>query len=396
VIAFATGIMLAAIASRYYVVEILNFAKRHVDDFVTIGTNFENSYYRWLFYFSPYVRVFEFLMGCLTAHAFILVRDRPVSAYEQQFANMLLICALTALALFGAIYLNIIRFGAINVYVQHLALNFLCAPAIAIIMFYVGRYDTAFTRFLSSPLLVTLGDTSYSIYLIHTWTLRIFFHPARILTWPSAVDAVMRIAFGIVLTLLVSYATYQVIEVPCRVWLRKKLGALIGAGFSRADRSEVLAAPAVRSHKLLPSVRRRKLGFSTAALVMLVSIAPVGQAARSDTVWKRVRRLWAGDRPEISVNSASYGLNCRSFSVRAPLANLAAPGNATKAVKRACDEFDHCDFMVDTAELGDPVNGCGKDFLVEYRCTGSQAVKTAFIPAEAYGKSVPLDCRAKR
>jgi hypothetical protein len=36
--------------------------------------------------------------------------------------------------------------------------------------------------------------------------------------------------------------------------------------------------------------------------------------------------------------------------------------------------------------------GRGKDFSVEYRCTVSEAVKLTFLPPEAHGKSLILDC----
>ena len=53
-------------------------------------------------------------------------------------------------------------------------------------------------------------------------------------------------------------------------------------------------------------------------------------------------------------------------------------------------------FEVDVARIGDPVNGCGKDFSVEYKCTGSEAMKSAYLPPEAYGKRVILECGAAK
>ena len=228
----ALGAMMA-IASRYELSAILNLAQHHVPDYIDLGINSEHSFYRWFFYFSPYARVLEFLLGCFTAQAFILLRHRPVSSYEQHAANIALAIALISLGLFGTLYLGVGSFATVNLYIQHLALNFLCAPAIALILFYVSRYDTAFTQFLSSPTLVALGDTSYSIYLIHTWTLRIFSRPAPQLNWIWGTDTVFRVLFGIVFTLLAAYATYRLIEVPSRVLAQKK------AGSSNSDRLRV-------------------------------------------------------------------------------------------------------------------------------------------------------------
>jgi peptidoglycan/LPS O-acetylase OafA/YrhL len=396
---FAVAITLMFIVSRYYLSEILSMAQRHALDYTDIGTAFEHSFYRWLFYFSPYTRVFEFFLGCLTAHAFVLLRPRPVSSYEQQFANLLLVVALAGLAFFGALYQGAIKFGPLNGYVQHLALNFLCAPAIAFIMFYVGRYDTSFTRFLSLPTFVALGDMSYSIYLVHTWTLRIFFHPAPAFSWIWGLDAVFRVLFGIVLTLLVAYATYHLVEVPSRVWLRRKLGRLIAVGFGDAAGSPRLVATtnlAADFASRSGSTPRTRLVFSVAATSLLASIAVIGETARSDAVWNKLHRLWFGNQPEIGIVSATYGLSCQDYLEPAPFSNSVAPGNATNYVKRACDARQRCDLRVDAARMGDPANSCAKDFSVEYRCTGSEALKSAFLPPEAQGKRLILDCAAAK
>src|SRR3984893_2066934 len=45
----------------------------------------EHSVYRWFFYYSPYVRVFEFILGCLTAQIYTVLAARPVSPREQRW-----------------------------------------------------------------------------------------------------------------------------------------------------------------------------------------------------------------------------------------------------------------------------------------------------------------------
>jgi peptidoglycan/LPS O-acetylase OafA/YrhL len=219
------------ITVRYFLSDILGFAELHITDYIGLD-RIEHSFYRWLFYFSPYVRVFEFFMGCLAAHVFILHMDHPVTKTEQLAANTALVLALLSLGVLGGCYLGFIQYGQLNSYVQFLALNFLCAPTFGFILFYVSRYDGVFTRWLASPMLITLGNTSYSIYLIHTWTLRIFTrNPAPTLNWLWGVEAIFRICCAIFLTLIVSYATYYLIEAPSRIWLRKALAGLIAIGF---------------------------------------------------------------------------------------------------------------------------------------------------------------------
>jgi peptidoglycan/LPS O-acetylase OafA/YrhL len=226
----AAAITLLFIWSRYELTPILDFARAHVRNFVELS-DFGNSYYRWLFYFSPYARVFEFLMGCLTAHLFIATRDRPVTGREQRAAKMALVAALGLLVLEGMFQQGWIVIGEINGYVGHLASNFLCAPAIAVVMFCACRYDNTFSRFLSLPVLVALGDTSYSIYIVHTWTLRIFGHPLMPFNWIWGIEAIFRVAFAIILTLIVAYATYRLIEVPSRIYLRRVFSRWIAAIF---------------------------------------------------------------------------------------------------------------------------------------------------------------------
>jgi hypothetical protein len=58
----------------------------------------------------------------------------------------------------------------------------------------------------------------------------------------------------------------------------------------------------------------------------------------------------------------------------------------TAAVKQARDGHARSDYMVEVATLGDPANGCGKKFIVEYLCTTLRETKTEFLPAEAMEK----------
>jgi hypothetical protein len=79
--------------------------------------------------------------------------------------------------------------------------------------------------------------------------------------------------------------------------------------------------------------------------------------------------------------------------LRIELSDLCGAGAiVTSAVKRACDARDRCEFFVDAARIGDPVNSCGKDFSVEYRCTGSEVVQRAYLPGEAHGHRLILNC----
>jgi peptidoglycan/LPS O-acetylase OafA/YrhL len=294
-LAYGIIVMCLFILSERYLLPTLSLAQDYIPNYIPPEGNFQNSFYFWLFYFSPYVRVFEFLMGCMTAHAFLLTKDQPVSSTEQRYANLVLCVALLTLAILGLLYLNVFDIARVNAlggllytYVNHLYLNFLCAPTIAFIMFYVARYDSWFTRMMSLPFLIVLGDTSYSIYLLHTWTLRPFLREPSPLDLASGLDAILRISLAIGLTLGTAYVTYRLIEVPSRTWLRRTLGGFISVVFQGMAPAGEIADKTVREitrGENRYTGGRARLAFSAGLLVLLASMAIIGEAAQSETLW---------------------------------------------------------------------------------------------------------------
>jgi peptidoglycan/LPS O-acetylase OafA/YrhL len=198
---------------------IAAFARQQMND--QFGRS-DRSAFWWFFYYSPYGRVFEFILGCLTAQIYALLPERPVSSREARGGRVLLMGSLVFLGAFALTY-RFAPFGpVVQIYVELLKLNFVCAVAIAAVIFCVSRYrSSAFALILSTPLMVSLGDLSYSIYTVHTWTLRIFERPQMTFTTARGWEAVFRIVLAIALTIILSTATYRFIEVPARAWLRK-------------------------------------------------------------------------------------------------------------------------------------------------------------------------------
>jgi hypothetical protein len=96
----------------------------------------------------------------------------------------------------------------------------------------------------------------------------------------------------------------------------------------------------------------------------------------------------------IEIVSASYGQNCRGVVLTPPAENSAQAGNVSSEVRRDVCVFNRCTLLVDNTSWGDPAPGCRKDFSVSYQCRGDQKLRTAYIKAEAAGKSVDLDCYA--
>ncbi len=189
-----------------------------------IGLDPFKPFYQWVFYYSPYTRIFEFLMGCLSAQCFLLVSHHSVSMVERRVARVALSLVFLFLIVFGFLRTNLVP-TPINGMVNHLSEDFLFAPALAVLIFCVSRYDTVVSRFLSRPLILLWGDASYSIYLVHLLVLRLFNHSPQPLTLFWSIEVFARIFCSIALTLVVSGGIYRTIEVPCRRWIRSALKA---------------------------------------------------------------------------------------------------------------------------------------------------------------------------
>jgi len=196
-------------------------AQNYIEPFVLREQKWSTSFVRWFFYYSPYSRIFEFILGCLTAHLYLQTRERPVTRFEERWSYLALAAALASLVAAGFFFLSDQPFPRIHALVQFLAMNFLCAVPIAVLIFCVSRYPSGVSRFLCLGPLVLLGEVSYSIYSVHTWTLRIFERAPVEVTTLGVVDAVFRITLGIGLTLVLATATYRLIEVPGRAGLRR-------------------------------------------------------------------------------------------------------------------------------------------------------------------------------
>ncbi|HWB49423.1 MAG TPA: acyltransferase [Stellaceae bacterium] len=206
---------------KLHIGRFLGIAEHHIDNFISVEHRWNSSFERWFFYYSPYCRIFEFIMGCLTAHLYLQTQERSISHREHGWSRVALGAAILSLIAIGWLFLDERSFPKIHDYVRFLSLNFICAVPIAVLIFCVSRYDTRISRFLGVAWLVALGEVSYSIYSVHTWTLRIFIRDPVNVSDAGVIDAVARIALGIAVTLILATATYRFIEVPGRARLRR-------------------------------------------------------------------------------------------------------------------------------------------------------------------------------
>jgi peptidoglycan/LPS O-acetylase OafA/YrhL len=192
-----------------------------VDTFGPLAADQQDSFLRWLLYFSPYVRIFEFLLGCLTAS--IYVQLKPGRAGGQIFGAWLTAAALASVALsYWAMFSGV--GGRWQPFLLSLHMNFGFAPSMALLIFCCASFDNAFSRLMSARLAVLCGEASYSIYLLHFLIVSAFHHEAPIIVSRrqiagSALQLVVVLAAIMGLS-LISWAT---IEVPARRWIRRRL-----------------------------------------------------------------------------------------------------------------------------------------------------------------------------
>lgn len=263
------GLLVTAGAMSVLVLTAYGYAAGHrgaIDAFAVQYMNQmgggEHSVYRWFFYYSPYGRVFEFILGCLTAQIYAIFAAHPVSPREARWGRILLNASLVFL--FGFAFVFLFKpFGEnVAVYVSLLKQNFGCAVGLAVLIFCVSRYrSSAVASMLSTPLMVRLGDLSFSIYCVHTWTLRIFERPTMEFRYGVELEAAFRIALAIALTIILSSATFRLIEVPARAWLRKLVARRLLRRFGPRE-ANMLAAGQIYS-------ARREIVIGTLFVAMI-------------------------------------------------------------------------------------------------------------------------------
>ena len=247
------------VAANYFKDEIGQIAASHLSGYIAPEQNDQQTFIRWLFYYSPYARLPEFVLGCLIAQLYLVRKDRPVTAFERRTAEIALWLSFVVLALMGAFHATSFTNTA-REYFEFLAQNFLTAIPIATVIYCVARIPSAVSRTLAAAPLVALGEISYSIYAVHTWTLRIFIREPVEYTTAWGVDAAFRIGFGILLTLVLASATYRVIELPGRRWLRGVTSRLLQTLYgNRLENSSPTSKPSFP-----------RLGIASVFLVLLV------------------------------------------------------------------------------------------------------------------------------
>lgn len=205
-----------------HAVAINAYAGAHFGPVATMEHGYQDSFFRWLVYFSPYVRMFEFLLGCLTAALYRNMSQAPVGAIERRIG-----ATLTWLAVFSFFAIDGVMFRqpTVNAFLTYLHQNYGFAIPSAVFLFCVVRYDTAVSRALAASWILLLGEASYSIYLLHGEFLELAglsVLPIGVNHYYNAIN-LMRAGLAMAALMAVSVATYRFVESPTRRFIRRTL-----------------------------------------------------------------------------------------------------------------------------------------------------------------------------
>ncbi|MES9996755.1 acyltransferase family protein [Desulfovibrio aminophilus] len=177
-----------------------------------------NSVSRWLWYFSPYSRIFEFIAGVSVAKLYIcIIENHRYFGFIQRHLTGAIALAIQICV---HVFFVVILFIELP-YIQFIRQNFLLAPMISMLMLSLLLCKTAINKIYTSKLMIMLGEASFSIYIIQTWTLKLFlphlapysgtFLPAQ---WAS------RVVVAMTYSIVIALGTYKVIELPAKQFLR--------------------------------------------------------------------------------------------------------------------------------------------------------------------------------
>lgn len=175
----------------------------------TVVDNTLASHY-WL-YRIPLVRLGDFILGCVAARIFMMVKPKPISLTEQRIALAATFGSVAAVGLLMSLDLPFLV-----PYRYDVGYNLF----FIIIIYCLARYTSPLKTFLSSKLMVLLGEASYSFYLLHVFIIGA--GGSRLQT-KGDIGTYFYGFLLLVMVCLISLGAYTYIETPMRKYLRRKL-----------------------------------------------------------------------------------------------------------------------------------------------------------------------------
>jgi peptidoglycan/LPS O-acetylase OafA/YrhL len=176
----------------------------------------------WFSYYSPYLRLLEFLAGVLAAKAY---NSQAAGGVVPVSAWLFMVCALLWCA-------TVIADDALtaNTVLGTILSNFIYAPVLAPLMLCLCRYESGLSRLLSSRPAVFLGEISYSIYIwsFFVMTMLSSYFVSKEESALAYLNSTVKALVTIALTVVFAYGSYRLIEAPSRRWLRQALAGTSG------------------------------------------------------------------------------------------------------------------------------------------------------------------------
>lgn len=205
---------LAALARNWDVLDRLGVALFGVK--ASIASNHSYSFANWLGFLSPYVRIFEFLIGVCLAHLFL---SRSVQKAEPLERHLLSWASVIAC---GFVLMTFLPNAWSIQWIKAIQSWFGYTPFIAILIYTCARLPSAgIPSFFSWKPFVSLGEYSYSIYLFHIFILPL------VVTGPFSNFAVgVKVVVFFVTVLLAASILFKYIEAPFRKRVRHALISL--------------------------------------------------------------------------------------------------------------------------------------------------------------------------
>jgi len=221
---FVWTVIAAALYNR--TAPINAWAVAHFGPVADVGQRQQDSFVRWLLYFSPYLRLGEFVLGSLVAHLYVQIRKEKVSTLENSAGTAAFVAAAASV-----VWITYMEYSPDvgTTILRETNMNFALAPSAALLIFCAARYRGALFRLLTCRPAILFGEASYSMYLVHLVVLTV----AARLSAPAGHGILYDLAELLLLIfviLLIATALYAYYEAPARrilrgMWRRQQLPA---------------------------------------------------------------------------------------------------------------------------------------------------------------------------
>jgi peptidoglycan/LPS O-acetylase OafA/YrhL len=220
------AILISLIAITYYA-----WCSSHMSIILDLGRRLFGSpsvaseFGAWVTFYSPFGRMTEFLLGAFAAQQYL-----SGSKESGIFARWPTVSTAAAATTFVGIFVVTVLSGSpIGTFIG------LCtASVVALLMLLAVQYTTSVSRSLSGALVVSLGEASYSLYLLHWYTMTQWAAPyAYPLSFSGRIAVYLA---GMTITIAISRFVFVFFERPSMKWLRRnfkplRLGLTLGVAF---------------------------------------------------------------------------------------------------------------------------------------------------------------------